>query len=402
MKNILLLSSLYPADDVKFLNNTSVCHYFAKEWKKLGYNVRVIVLYYNFHRFYYPLLRLANKYIANKSGNAVLDKYLPDEHCYELDGISITRLPIKKSRPGGIFYGDDLDYVANRIYRILLDENFSPDLILGHFLHPSIEIETRLKKYYNVPNAISLHGKEKVFSSEVASLLPNIDFFGYRSHPIGDCFEHLYGKKKHFYCFSGVPASYVVSKHRDFKRGVNKFIYVGSLIERKHPVCLISAICKAYKDNEFKITFVGEGAQKNKIIKEASRYNCLQNIYFTGHIKRDDVTLELDNADVFIMLSIDETFGLVYLEAMARGCIVIASQNEGMDGIISHGENGFLCNAGDSEELQKILLHIQKLSNQELSLISSSAIATAEQMNDKKMAIEYINFFKIQVDNAKR
>ena len=94
------------------------------------------------------------------------------------------------------------------------------------------------------------------------------------------------------------------------------------------------------------------------------------------------------------MLSTDETFGLVYLEAMARGCIVIASSDEGMDGIIEHGVNGFLCKAGDSEALADIIYTIKSLSVDQLINISESGLQTAKRMNDEKMAEEYINFFK--------
>ena len=60
-------------------------------------------------------------------------------------------------------------------------------------------------------------------------------------------------------------------------------------------------------------------------------------------MKREEVIRQMDNHDVFVMISRNETFGLVYLEAMARGCITIASRNEGFDGVIEHGVNGFLC-----------------------------------------------------------
>ena len=63
----------------------------------------------------------------------------------------------------------------------------------------------------------------------------------------------------------------------------------------------------------------------------------------------------LKQHDVFIMISKNETFGLVYLEAMAVGCITIASRQEGFDGIIKHGYNGFLCEAGNQEELEKLI-----------------------------------------------
>ena len=394
MKNILLLSTLYPSDDVKFLNNTNVCHYFAKAWKKLGYNVRVIFLYNSFPFYFYPLLKVVNKVLADKRGIAILDKYLPDEHDYIMDEVSITRIPVKKSRPGGSYKTENIKKVCFRINEILQNEQFFPDLIVSHFLHPSLEVINGLKSFYNVTTAVSLHGKERVYSVETAQKLDSIDYIGYRSHPIGRCFENLYGSKPHFYCFSGVPYEFILEKPKAFKNGIHNFIFVGSLIERKHPTCLIPAISQSMKSEEFSIVYVGDGAQKKEIERLAHKNGCEDKLRFTGRINRDDVTKELDKADIFIMLSTDETFGLVYLEAMARGCIVIASSDEGMDGIIEHGVNGFLCKAGDSEALADIIYTIKSLSVDQLINISESGLQTAKRMNDEKMAEEYINFFK--------
>ena len=98
----------------------------------------------------------------------------------------------------------------------------------------------------------------------------------------------------------------------------------------------------------------------------------------------------MDRSDVFIMISKAETFGLVYLEAMARGCITIASRNEGMDGIIVDGENGFLCDAGDSNELGSIIAKLKRMDSNTLQKISKNAIITAAKMTDNKMAEKYI------------
>lgn len=70
------------------------------------------------------------------------------------------------------------------------------------------------------------------------------------------------------------------------------------------------------------------------------------------------------------MISRSETFGLVYLEAMARGCITIASWREEFDGIIEDGMNGFLCEAGDSEDFARVIKKIRQMSVAELSRIS--------------------------------
>lgn len=391
MKNILMLTSLYPSDDVKFFNNTSVCHYFAKEWVKMGYNVRVIFLYYIFPIYYYPLLRFLNKTLATSSSNAILDKYLVKEYSYKIDGVHILRIPIRKSRPGGTFKKDEYIRISSRIESFLHSENFTPDAIVGHFLHPSIDIISLLKdKYPKIVTSISLHGKRERYES-LSDQLSRIDYIGYRSVPIGRSFESMYGKKPFFYCFSGVPATYITNNRRSFSNGVHNFIYVGNLMKRKHPHCIIPAVYSLYKEEDFSITYVGDGNEKKTIKKCVKKLKISSKVIFTGRISRELVTKELDKADVFIMISSNETFGLVYLEAMARGCIVVASVDEGMEGIIKDGVNGFLCKAGDSIALEKILIRIKNMSQEELVSMSSEGINTAKKMTDELMATAYIN-----------
>ena len=91
------------------------------------------------------------------------------------------------------------------------------------------------------------------------------------------------------------------------------------------------------------------------------------------------------------MISKGEAYGLVYLEAMARGCITIASRNEGMDGIIKDGINGFLCNAGDYVELASIIQRINSMSMEERMAISNHAIETAKWLTDENTAKMYID-----------
>lgn len=75
---------------------------------------------------------------------------------------------------------------------------------------------------------------------------------------------------------------------------------------------------------------------------------------------------------------------------MAAGCITIASKNEGFDGVIIDGYNGFLCEAGNVHELAAIYNKIALMSPDELRAISNNAIATANIMTDKLTAKQYI------------
>ena len=107
-------------------------------------------------------------------------------------------------------------------------------------------------------------------------------------------------------------------------------------------------------------------------------------------IPREDIIRYLRESDVFVMISKAEIFGLVYLEAMALGVIPIGSKNEGIDGIIRDGENGFLCEAGNVEELIGLLDKIKNMESEQLSEISKEAKATAQRYSDKGVAEKYI------------
>lgn len=397
MKNILLITSLYPSDDVNFLNNTSVCHYFAKEWVKMGYNVHVIHSYRIYPWYYYPILKLTSRYLAKTQASAILDKKLDNVYSYNLDGVHVDRIPIKKSRPHGEFFKSDVEIHCKEIHDYLVKRNFVPDIILGHFCTPSLYIVTELKKMYpKAKTAISMHGKGDEIVKNIAykELFDKLDYLGYRSHSIRKSYEALYGNRPYLMCPSGVPSSYIVDKPRSFRNGIKNFIYVGSFIDRKHPVTIVEALAKSIGNQDYTITFVGEGLGKRKILKAAKKYNSLNRIFFTGHIPREQVTKEMDNADVFIMVSENETFGLVYLEAMARGCVVIASKNEGMDGYIIDGVNGFLCNAGDSDNLSNIISNLRNMPLKTIKGVSNQGILTARKMTDYNVAKEYIHVFE--------
>lgn len=392
MKRILLITSLYPADDIHFKNNTAVCHYFAKEWVRMGYAVRVINLYNEYPAYYYPVLRMAKTLFADKFGIAILDKRVDQEHSYEMDGIKVTRLVAYKSKPHGDFPERVIRGLANRIYQIIQEEQFEPDFILGHFILPGIRVIAELKEKY--PKAITttaLHGKEHQVIPSVEGVLSKIDYIGYRSYPIKRSFEALYGEKPYFMCMSGVPAEYILEKERLFENGIHHYIYVGAFMRRKYPSCLIPAVTKNYSEKDYSITYVGDGNGIKDVKKVVEKYHAIDNVVFTGRIPRSEINDKLDAADVFIMISERETFGLVWLEAMARGCITVASRDEGMEGIIEDGINGFLCKAGDPDELAMVVSKIKNMGNEELRKMSVKAIGTARRMTDERMAKAYIN-----------
>ena len=148
---------------------------------------------------------------------------------------------------------------------------------------------------------------------------------------------------------------------------------------------------KSYPDGEFHIDCIGDGGTALPSIETYIKDNQLENnVSLPGRKKRDEIIKYYDESQVFVMISRQEAFGLVYLEAMARGCICIGTRGQGIDGVIEDGKNGFLCNGGDVEELTAIINRLNKMSTEERVAISRNARKRAEELSEPNVASYYL------------
>lgn len=395
MHNILLLSTIYPLPEGN--RGTSVCHFFAREWVKMGYNVRVVHIQATFPRFFYWLAKMARNRIAAKTGAVVYTHRDSETVHYEMDGVSISRMPVFKPIPHGPYSMKSIRKTAAEIIRQNNEKGFKPDIIIGHFPNPQIELLSLLKKEYTgAKTCCVMHGDieimQKVYGERLPELMTDIDVWGFRSKTAQEEFEEAVGKvNKTFICYSGIPETYITSEnvHR-FDNPLKNFVYVGEMIERKYPEKVVDALLQAYPAGDFHLTYIGAGHLLDIIRKKANDYGLQEQVEIKGRIPRDQIVSEYDKADCMVMISKGEAYGLVYLEAMARGCITIASRREGFDGVIVDGKNGFLCEAGNADELAGIIEKINKLTPEDRQHISENAIETARQLTDEKAAKMYI------------
>ena len=276
------------------------------------------------------------------------------------------------------------------------------DVIVGHWANPTLEVLSALRAKYSIPCGIVLHETASqllhYYGSDTSRLLDSVDVIGYRSKPLKEDIEKHFGVHRSFMAYSGVPESFIEEADKLPSRNFTKienFVFIGALIKRKYPAEILTSLVKVYNAQEFSMTYIGSGKQEAFIRKFAEEHSITGNVTLTGRIPRKEIMDYLKNSEVFIMISKSEVYGLVYLEAMAFGCIPIASRNEGFDGIIIDGQNGFLCEAGNSEELALILNRIRNLSPESLKQISYNAQITAREYSDSKVASKYINQLKL-------
>lgn len=396
--NILLLSTIYPLPD-KENKGTSVCHYFASEWAKMGHKVRVVHYQAVYPAPFYWAARLARNKISAKTG-AVVYTERDKGAIYERDGVKIYRIPLFKPIPHGRFTHAGIKRSINSIIEWMKEDDFAPDVITGHFPNPQIEVVSALKEIWpQSKTAVVMHLEaenlsiKRLYGKRFEEMCKKIDVWGFRNEPLRRLFEkEVMPVKNGFICYSGIPESYITENNvHVFNEPLNRFVYVGEMIERKYPVEVLVALQKVYIDGNFNLTYIGQGALLNEIRDRAERNGFLQNVRILGKIPRDNIKEEYDKAECMVMISKGEAYGLVYLEAMARGCITIASREEGFDGVIQDGKNGFLCKAGDSDELASIIKRINALSSEERQAISDNAIETARSLTDYKAAKRYLD-----------
>ncbi|WP_024792015.1 glycosyltransferase family 4 protein [Lebetimonas sp. JS170] len=107
----------------------------------------------------------------------------------------------------------------------------------------------------------------------------------------------------------------------------------------------------------FIYVLIGKGKELENLKKLAKKLNVENKVLFLGEIENKELYKYINIADIFIQPSIGkEAFGITLIEAMACGVPVIASNNGGMKEIVKNGENGFLFDIDNKEELKEKIL----------------------------------------------
>ena len=343
---ILVITDLYPIQEKEKYTPKTI-YSFVQSWKLLGHEVKII------------------------KPNFILNSFL-------------RKKPFYKS---GI-YGDVeninywLPFLGNIKNKIKTE--FTPDIVIAHMpsglifanrlrfdfcagVHAS-DIEVLTNPIYKI-----------YFKQELEKAYRNANKIACRSFVLKEKFLKLYPEftPKTFVVPSGVGVEVNIIKKELASKDKLKVLTCGQFIKRKNIDKVIIA-CESF--NNIELTVIGSGPLENKLRKISHR--CV----FTGQLKHEEVLKKMRESDIFILPSVNETFGMVYLEAMASGCITVCTKGDGVDGIIRDGENGFTTETDKVKEtLRKIIDYPDK------AKIVENTYNTVLMYNDKRMAENYLN-----------
>ena len=121
---------------------------------------------------------------------------------------------------------------------------------------------------------------------------------------------------------------------------------------------IIKIHARVNKEIATRLILIGDGPERSSMERLAREQNVEDSTYFLGKIKETEKAL--CSADVYLMTSETESFGVSALEAMAAGVPVISSNTGGIPEVNEHGKTGFLSDVGDVDDMAKNLLNLLK------------------------------------------
>ncbi|MCK9391188.1 MAG: glycosyltransferase family 4 protein [Syntrophales bacterium] len=147
-----------------------------------------------------------------------------------------------------------------------------------------------------------------------------------------------------------------------------------------------------YPEQPFHLLIVGKGNQR-KYEQVAKQTGVSDHVTFTGVVSRKDLEYIYATGDLYAMLSKFDTFGMVVLEAMAKGLPVVISGNVGARDLVREGVNGFVIeNTGDAESVAKVLYYA--LQKDVITPMSIAARQTALEYTWERSARQVADIYR--------
>jgi N-acetyl-alpha-D-glucosaminyl L-malate synthase BshA len=145
-----------------------------------------------------------------------------------------------------------------------------------------------------------------------------------------------------------------------------------------------------------KLLLVGDGPERAKVEGMCRGCGDCDDIRFLGKLEAVEEVLSV--ADLFVMPSEKESFGLAALEAMACQVPVISSNAGGLPELNIHGFSGYLSDVGDVDSMTHFALEI--LDDKNLATFKKNALARASEFELSKILPEYENYYEEVIEKS--
>ena len=159
----------------------------------------------------------------------------------------------------------------------------------------------------------------------------------------------------------GIPSHYIPNsvdgtkfKFVPLEEKENLVAFVGTLTEVKRPEFLVEAVNLVHTfivQRGIQVRIIGDGPLKESLDRMITSLGLEDSIKLEGYLSSEEVRRRLARAYAYVNCSRTEGMSLAILEAMASGCLLLASDISGNKALIQNGETGILYDTKDSAAL---------------------------------------------------
>jgi N-acetyl-alpha-D-glucosaminyl L-malate synthase BshA len=286
--------------------------------------------------------------------------------------------------------------LASKMVDVALHEKL--DLLHVHYAIPHASAAYMAKQIlkangHHLPFITTLHGTDITLLGRDASFEPVISFAINESDAVTAVSQSL---KTDTYKLFGinkeiqVVPNFIEPQHisNEIKQALREeyvpegnpmLIHISNFRPVKRVMDVMEVFAKVREQRNATLVLIGDGPERSKA-EQYAREHQLQNVVFVGNVKNPMELLSA--ADVMLLPSESESFGLAALEAMACGVPVISSNAGGLPELNRHGVSGLMSDVGDVNEMAKQVLYL---------------IETPERLNKfKRQAKERSESFNLQ------
>lgn len=165
----------------------------------------------------------------------------------------------------------------------------------------------------------------------------------------------------------------------NYQKGIHLNIVALSKIARKN-------------ETEFHYIVIGDGPERKRLEGLVLQNSMQDKVTFLGRLPHPETMAYMDACDIFSLPSMVEAFGIVFLEAMARGKAVIGCEETGAAEIIKSDAEGYLVKSGDVDRLSDAIDYL--INNpEERSIMGNAATNRAKFFTWDNNAMTYFQMY---------
>ncbi|MCI0412639.1 N-acetyl-alpha-D-glucosaminyl L-malate synthase BshA [bacterium] len=193
------------------------------------------------------------------------------------------------------------------------------------------------------------------------------------------------------------PEESKCSRHVIAPGGEPILLHASNFRPVKRIINIIEIFERVLKKMEARLVFVGDGPERSVAERYCRDNKLTEKVLFLG--RQDNLPDLMGCADVFLLPSELESFGLVALEAMACQVPVVATIVGGLPEVVVHGETGFLANLGDVDKMAEYSLEILRNSSLRQRLGENGRRRAIEVFDQKKIVPLYEKYYEKVLGN---